>query len=111
MKTISEKNKLIIEFMGLKPKMEGPDVYTYNDGVFFMCREDSPEKVIEAMSRYVKYNSSWDWLMPVVSKITTNEKYIGLMQRENIMDTIPYGLMDDVYEYVIQFIEWYKNNE
>lgn len=64
-----ESNRIICEFMGVRPKMESPDVYTYKDGVFFMVREHNPEKVMEAIVGYVKYHSSWDWLMPVLDKI------------------------------------------
>ena len=31
MENIIENNKLIAEFMGLKPKMESTDIYVFND--------------------------------------------------------------------------------
>ena len=59
---MEENNKLIAEFMG----------YIYEDDRFFM--EDSNGELV-AKSQYenlhheLKYDSSWDWLMPVVDKI------------------------------------------
>lgn len=58
----------------------------------------------------LQFHSSWDWLMPVVSKITTNENYIDLTQRENIMDSLPYGMVEDTYDEVVEFIKWYNKN-
>ena len=62
-------NKLITEFMGLEPTMMGKDLYGYSDSPFFSCTEKTPEKVMENIVKYVKYDKSWDWLMPVVEKI------------------------------------------
>ena len=67
-----ESNRIIAHFMGLRPKMESPDVYTYNDGLMFTVREDNPEKVMEAIVRYAKYHNDWNWLMPVLDKIEKN---------------------------------------
>jgi hypothetical protein len=64
-----EKNKLIAEFMGVKPIMESPNVYSYVDSPFISIREDNPEKVMEGIGEYVKYHTSWDWLMPVLNVI------------------------------------------
>tara|TARA_R110000782_G_scaffold197629_1_gene286695 strand:+ start:52 stop:195 length:144 start_codon:yes stop_codon:yes gene_type:complete len=47
--------------------------------------------------------------MPVVSKILTNENYIDMTQRENIMDSLPYGIADDTYDAVVEFINEYNN--
>lgn len=52
-----------------------------------------------------QWSSSWDWLMPVVRAITTNEKYIGNEYREGIADVICFGHIDDVYDSVINFIK------
>lgn len=96
---MKEENKLIAEFMG----------YTLDDENLESFRIMNNNKIEYILATNMKYHSSWDWLMPVVSKITKMDNYIGLMQRENIMDTIPYGLIDDVYEYVVQFIKYYNH--
>lgn len=137
-----ESNKLIAQFMGVKPTMESPDVYSYKDGVFFMVREDTPEKVMEAIADYAKYHTSWDWLMPVLDEIekkganiviTTNFNPFHKMTFHQVTISIESGEMSDsgkvfwgegfkykkhsnssgsklteVYNSVINFIEWYN---
>lgn len=52
-----------------------------------------------------EYHISWDWLMPVVGKITRDEKYWENEYREYLMDIIPYGIIEDVYDAVVNFIK------
>lgn len=66
---IADSNRLIAEFMGVGPRDGSDGYYSYNDGVFFSIRERDPEKVMDAIARYAKYHTSWDWLMPVLEKI------------------------------------------
>jgi hypothetical protein len=119
-----ESNKLIAEFMGVKPTMESPDVYSYNDGVFFMVREDNPEKVMEAIAKYAKYHTSWDWLMPVVEKIEdietidvdilTNGTKIyewrsgGEVIVNNCAEISFTNKIEHTYSAVVEFIKWYN---
>jgi hypothetical protein len=63
-----EKNKLICEFMDIKPKLESPDVYSYSDTPFISCRGNI-NQVTNAIYNYVKYDTDWNWLMSVVIKI------------------------------------------
>ena len=51
------------------------------------------------------YHTSWDWLMPVVGKITRDEKYWENEYREYLMDIIPYAIIEDVYDAVVGFIK------
>ena len=51
------------------------------------------------------YHESWDWLMPVVGKITRDEKYWENEYREYLMDIIPYARIEDVYDAVVGFIK------
>jgi len=54
------------------------------------------------------YSTNWVNLMPVVAKITKDEKYIGLGLREAIMDVVPYGNLIDTHEAVVSFLKWLK---
>jgi hypothetical protein len=105
-----ETNKLIAEFMGIKPTMERPDVYSYVDTPFFMVREDNPEKVMEAIAKYAKYQTSWDWLIPVIKKIKgiveshNMQLYVGMSQRLNPFE---YSI-ESIYEGVVEFIKNYN---
>ena len=127
-----ENNKLIAEFMGLKPKMESPDVYVFNDIPYFSVRENNPEDVMNAIVKYSKYDSDWNWLMSVVEKINTIDEDRFTVQIFS-MDTYIYDskdrnfiikteliynpdeLIKSVYNTCVEFIKWYnkqnKNNE
>ena len=80
-----ENNKLIAEFMGDIPK------YVIGNG--------------KAYNKYKDYSKSWDWLMPVVSKITRDEQYWEDDYREHLMDIVPYGHIEDTYSAVVEFIK------
>ena len=111
MKTTKENNRLIAEFMGFQTQTDAVDDRVLAYYIGDVINADNSENENEENVFHpddMKFHTSWDWLMPVVSKITNQEKYIGLMHRENIMDTVPYGMIDDTYSYVVGFIEWYN---
>ena len=66
-------NKLIAEFMGVHDEISldsiAGNIHSWSDAPFFFITEDSKEKVMEGIAKYSKYDTSWDWLMPVVEKI------------------------------------------
>ncbi len=74
---ILEGNKMIAEFMGWKFIYKGKDYKVWNPD--FKSEEEPPNDWVfatwikddfeEYMSRTLRYNLSWDWLMPVVEKI------------------------------------------
>ena len=105
-----ESNKLILNFMGVKPTMESPDVYTYNDGVFFSVRKNTPEEVMDAIAKYAKYQTSWDWLIPVIKKIrevvelNNMQLYNSFAQRLNPFE---YSI-ESIYDGVVEFIKNYN---
>ncbi len=70
----------------------------------FLCRT----------TRELKYDHSWDWLMPVVEKIEetapTNVKEInskGLM----IFEIGLFAGIETVYQSVLEYIKWYNENK
>lgn len=111
MKTTEKNNKLIVEFMGLsyceKHLFEG--WYKNSEHNHRICSFEG-----------LKYHNSWDWLMPVVIKIVSNEFRSECKSRgfDNWIET---DLMDDIlvnrfefdklYQAVIQFIEWYNEQK
>ena len=95
-----QDNKLIAEFMGLSIK-EGVCYYTDADDMFPMG--------IEVEEPYLPYHTSWDWLMPVVSKIARNEEYFENVLSERLFDIVPFGRIEEVYEVVVEFIKTYNN--
>jgi len=66
-KEITENNKLIAEFMGMKPSKIFGKYSISKDHC--TCNEDTPDKAMNGFASIAKYNTSWDWLMPVVEKI------------------------------------------
>jgi len=79
-----EDNKLIAEFM------QYPDLGTQGD------------------FSYLKYHTSWDWLIPVAEKcLTTDEPSDG--QHYFINDALLTCNIEEVYEAVVKFIKTYNN--
>lgn len=86
-----KNNKLIAEFMGVHEIMhDGYSEYDFDDNTLDVVHEDE-----------LQYDTSWDWLMPVVEKCYTSN-----MQYPN--DDITQGLIDvDIkatYQAVVEFI-------
>lgn len=118
----TENNKLIAEFMGLRPKMESPDVYSYSDMPFFSVRENNPEKVMDAIVKYVKYDKDWNWLIEVVEKIEKNYivdicgKAVSIHENngEMIVDLCGKNYSNKteaVYNACIEFIKWHNQQK
>lgn len=117
MKEITEGNKLIAEFMGLK--FAADMTYYEHDGEV----------------KQVAYHSSWDWLMPVVEKI--GEVNVNIGSRSDyeragttiIISLLPpnqvemwnetgwsyrksgNSLIEQVWLGSVQFIQWYNQNK
>ena len=72
-------NKLIAEFMGID--------------------------YVNVDAYQLPYNTDWNWLIPVVSKITRDEQYWEDDYREHLMDIVPYGHIEDTYSAVVEFIK------
>ena len=64
---------------------------------------------MEGITKYSKYHTSWDWLMPVVSKIARNEEYFENVLSERLFDIVPFGRIEEVYEVVVEFIKEYND--
>ena len=86
-----ENNRLIAEFM------------------------EYPELGTEGDFSYLKYHTSWDWLMPVVEKISQIEDDDFDMQiynRYEYITKLPItGSRELIYKAVVEFIKWYNKKE
>ena len=104
-----EDNKLIAEFMGL----ETPDRCYF---------EHLTKKGERKLSHFVllEYHTSWDWLMPVVERIESDERYdVDILQygtritdnQKEIVNNIANisfdKKIDHTYDAVIAFIRQY----
>jgi hypothetical protein len=99
MKTIEEKNRMISEFMGMQETKIG----------WYDAEENLPlEYTTDNTFDELLFNKSWDWLMPVVAKITRDEEFIDDDFRESVLDVVGFGRIDDTYRVVVEFIEMYN---
>lgn len=110
----TENNQLIAEFMGLELEetLKGLMVYARKEQ-----KDSTKENNIQTEfyePKELLYHFSWDWLMPVVSYIVSDFEFNEQHElsdnehRENIMDIIPFGRIEDTYDAVAQFIKWFN---
>lgn len=110
-----EGNKLIAEFMGWQ-----------NNGDRYFDKPNN--KTFLLYPNEMKFNSSWDWLMPVVEKIETFEDSTDdfeggysvsiqayLCEVQNMMgghisDGFEETKIMSVFVAVVKFIKWYAND-
>ena len=105
-------NKLIAEFMGAvgTPKYNPTEWDVYITGCLDVDSDDENAQHFYTPDE-MKYHTSWDWLMPAVSKITRDEQYWEDDYREHLMDIVPYGRIEDTYSAVVEFIKTYNDGE
>ena len=112
----TENNKLIVQFMELKPIKVNTDFYALAKNHVHVSGKNT-DIVISGFSECAKYNSDWNWLMEVVEKIE-GLNYKVIIQNNNC--TIEMIILDDiviyenstkteaVYNACIEFIKWYN---
>lgn len=124
MKTITEQNALIAEFMGIEPRQINATSYGWNDGPFFACSYPTKAEVMQAVSKYAKYHESWDWLMPVVEKIESilpDDSIISIQYKDciipineaefDIIEKNAESKIEATFNAVVEFIEWYNQEQ
>lgn len=111
-------NELIAEFMGLEKNHRAEYFIQDYPHIHASCF---------AELKYLRYHESWDWLMPVVEKISKNYDvsicyfdadcacYINKQSIEGF-EICSYGNFEpsilNAYKAVVEFIKWYnKNNQ
>lgn len=104
MKTITENNKILAEFLGwkqypIKGKSNGYEV-TIKEGYVPIQRSASS----------LEFHTDWNWLMAVIRKI---EQLPNIYDEEMfllIRDEIITGRIEETYSSVVDFVEWYNEN-
>lgn len=112
-------NELIAEFMGV-PQIN-------DNGVIVWDNQRTGKTIYCLQSRYLRYDTSWDWIMPVVEKIESLgygfridpwsifvTEYISGNENDIIhvtIDDAPYPKIRHYYHAVIKAIKWYNENK
>ena len=97
-------NKLIAEFMGVPCDK---DLYTP------LCPHTG--ETLFTPTSQMKYDTSWDWLMPVIHRIRDHVNVdMGFEEfddwRENFKQIDPYNYsLEQCYKAVVEFIKEYNN--
>lgn len=105
---IIEGNRLIAEFMGACNKQTAPNIikaYVKEDEVCFHA-EIEPTKKRKSVYKLtkLKYHSSWNWLMPVIGKISEN------CEEPEELDSLKYALLCDDINTAWSFVVDYLSN-
>jgi hypothetical protein len=97
-------NSLIADFMGLRHVSD--DKYIKNlkemksNGIYFEQGY---------MTSDLKYDTDWNWLMPVIKKILDISLELDSMEMYyEIIDSVP--VMEHTYQAVVDFIKWYNES-
>ena len=98
-------NKLIAEFMGVKPLVLGGSIEYEMYGVLD-CIEDGVNEKHYFIDDEMRFHESWDWLIPVVNKIEIENEGVPLQ----LLDCSLYSEIDEVYQAVVEFIKTYNND-
>jgi hypothetical protein len=118
MKTIEENNRMIAEFMGWKKGHPELFELRWSDEWF-----NDKEKM--TTRGHLHFDTSWDWLMPVVQEIKLSieisDRFYETLDRlesdrfYETLDRLDNSLMDiniqQTYENVVDIIEWYNENK
>lgn len=109
MKTDNEK---IAEFMGLRRQEPGE----YNKVSYWMPDSKDKRKKGDFIGYFdsMRYDTSWDWLMPVVQKIrsvgnTTGDFNTHLKLWDDILNSFGYIDIKKTYDASLAFITWYQS--
>ena len=92
--------------MGVKPIGGSTEYEMY--GVLD-CIEDGVDEQHFFLEEQFLFHTSWDWLMPVVSKIASDEEFFENEFSERLFDIVPFGRIEEVYEVVVEFIKTYND--
>ena len=110
---IVKGNKLIAEFMGwhFEPAFSDVNTTRYDRWI-------TPYSPAWATAEQMAFHSSWDWLMPVVEKISEIDNQAGEEMAAHmrnaalddlaILNTSILCHKDEVYKRVVAYIKWYN---
>ena len=98
---MKDDNKLIAEFMGVKPTILGDEI-TYEMYGAIDCIEDGLDEQHFFLEEELMFHTSWDWLMPVVQKCYKIDNAEGF---DSLVDAVSTLDLDGTYQAVVEFIK------
>ena len=105
---IVENNRLTAEFMGYSFK---PLPHT-NYECYKVSESWDIIHVTDFETGCFAYHSDWNRLMSVITKITTFDEFQNKYEfNELFWDTFTQLDINDIYQQVVLFIKWYKDNK
>tara|TARA_R100001510_G_scaffold49009_1_gene47149 strand:- start:781 stop:1188 length:408 start_codon:yes stop_codon:yes gene_type:complete len=96
-----KNNKLIAEFMGVKPTILGDEI-TYEMYGIVDCIEDGLDEQHFFLEEELHFHTSWDWLMPVVQKCLDVSNDDNIEDFYSIQNVVPNR--EATYKAVVEFI-------
>jgi hypothetical protein len=113
-------NKCIAEFMGYE-FTETPDCGILGGNKFTRLPKEPKEPPFVVYHGWCppKYNTSWDWLMSVVDKISKiclldkelyNEYFWGKIVKTDFL-IFRVNTVEELWKMVVEFVEWYNENK
>ena len=107
-----ENNKLIAEFMGANPFRESETEYSYEMWGLLECLEEGDHEKHFYLPNEMKFNESWDWLMPVHRKCMFTPNFSGDDQlRTLLIDAVIDADINRLYQAVVEFIKQYNDEQ
>ncbi len=97
--TTIEKNKVIAEFMRLLPNADD-----YYDGREIRRRIYRNYLALGTYGNMLRFDSSWDWLMPVIQKLYQQADPIFRDSENECRSALCYEPIEEVHKIVYQWI-------
>jgi len=112
MNTTEQNNRLIAEFMGMQ---DTPIGWYDNEEAFHSLLRTEGNTFDNLL-----FNTSWDWLMPVVVECFNRYDDIEFMNNDvfradnhqfKLNDALLETNINSLYETVVEFVKWYNENQ
>lgn len=113
---IAEGRELIAQFMGVSETtgyydsygMQMPHYYT-RFGEYRTRSYSNPNESMAEFLHEANYNTSWDWLMPVIKKVSDNLSYDWYM--DNIVDHLLNNNIERAFEITVDSIKTHNESD
>lgn len=111
MENLAENNRLIAEFMEIKPILVSTNFYALQKDHVHITGKNT-DIVMFGFSTSAKYHSDWNWLMEVVNEITTEDDF-QTDYPDNILFWEAFNQIDleTTYMACIDFIKWHNEQK